>query len=59
MKEQYGNNIPMDEKVISPTAMFNSDKLITVKEEWRIKQILKNHLSLGYYQTLHRLMETK
>ncbi|PCI98512.1 MAG: peptidoglycan peptidase [Flavobacteriales bacterium] len=33
MKERYGDNIPMDEKVISPAAMFNSDKLITVKEE--------------------------
>ena len=36
MKERYGDNIPMDEKVISPATMFNSDKLITVKEEWRI-----------------------
>lgn len=33
MKERYGNSIPMDEKVISPSAMFKSDKLITVKEE--------------------------
>ena len=33
MKERYGNNIPLTEKVISPAAMFNSDKLITVKEE--------------------------
>lgn len=32
MKERYGNNIPLDEKVISPAAMFNSDKLITVKK---------------------------
>ncbi|MBL7859408.1 MAG: YiiX family permuted papain-like enzyme [Cyclobacteriaceae bacterium] len=31
MKERYGNNIPLREKVISPAAMFNSDKLITVK----------------------------
>jgi uncharacterized protein YycO len=31
MQERYGENIPMDEKVISPAAMFNSDKLITVK----------------------------
>lgn len=31
MKERYGNNIPMDAIVISPAAMFNSDKLITVK----------------------------
>ena len=33
MKERYGNNIPMDEKVISPAAMFKSEKLITVKEK--------------------------
>lgn len=33
MKERYGENIPLDEKVISPAAMFNSDKLITVIEE--------------------------
>ena len=30
MKERYGSNIPMGEKVISPAAMFNSDKLITI-----------------------------
>ena len=33
MKERYGSNIPMDEKVISPAAMFNSDKLITIDEK--------------------------
>ena len=33
MKERYGDNIPMDEKVISPAAMFNSDKLITIYEK--------------------------
>jgi len=33
MKERYGTNIPLHEKVISPAAMFNSVKLITVKEE--------------------------
>jgi len=33
MKERYGDNIPLDEKVISPAAMFNSNKLITIKEE--------------------------
>jgi uncharacterized protein YycO len=33
MKERYGVNIPMDEKVISPAAMFNSNKLITIKEK--------------------------
>ncbi len=30
IEERYGNDIPMDEIVISPSAMFNSDKLITV-----------------------------
>lgn len=33
MKERYGNSIPLDEKVISPAAMFNSNKLMTVIEE--------------------------
>lgn len=33
MKERYGDNIPMDEKVISPAAMFNSDNLITIEEK--------------------------
>jgi hypothetical protein len=33
MKERYGDNIPLDEKVISPVAMFNSDKLITIEEK--------------------------
>lgn len=32
MKERYGDNIPLNEKVISPAAMFNSDKLVTVVE---------------------------
>lgn len=32
MKERYGNHIPLDEKVISPAAMFNSNKLKTVFE---------------------------
>ena len=32
MKERYGENVPMDEKVISPSEMFNSDKLIIIKE---------------------------
>ena len=32
MKERYGENIPMDEKVISPATMFNSTNLETVKE---------------------------
>jgi len=33
MKERYGNDIPLDEKVISPATMFESDKLVTVIEE--------------------------
>lgn len=33
INQRYGDNIPMDEKVISPASMFNSDKLIIVKEE--------------------------
>ena len=33
MKERYGNSIPMNEKVISPAAMFTSDKLVLVKEK--------------------------
>ncbi|WP_121666519.1 YiiX family permuted papain-like enzyme [Mesonia aquimarina] len=33
MKERYGSDIPMDEKVISPAAMFNSEKLITIEEK--------------------------
>jgi len=32
LKERYGNYIPMDEKVISPAAMFNSDKLELIEE---------------------------
>lgn len=32
MKERYGNNIPMDESVISPVSIFNSDLLETVAE---------------------------
>ncbi|WP_116787204.1 YiiX family permuted papain-like enzyme [Flavobacterium psychrotrophum] len=33
MKERYGNNIPMDEKVISPADIYNSDLLKTVIEK--------------------------
>jgi uncharacterized protein YycO len=32
MKERYGKNIPMNEKVISPAEMFKSEKLITIEE---------------------------
>jgi cell wall-associated NlpC family hydrolase len=31
MKERYGDKIPTEEIVISPTAIFNSDLLMTVK----------------------------
>lgn len=31
MKERYGNKIPMDEIVISPAAIFDSELLMTVK----------------------------
>lgn len=31
MAERYGNNIPLNEKVISPAAIFESDLLITIK----------------------------
>jgi len=30
LTERYGNNLPLDEKVISPAAMFNSPKLKTI-----------------------------
>lgn len=30
MQERYGDNIPLNEKVISPAEMFNSTKLITI-----------------------------
>jgi hypothetical protein len=32
MKERYGDKIPLNEKVISPSSMFESDKLMTVVE---------------------------
>ncbi|WP_407659060.1 YiiX family permuted papain-like enzyme [Marivirga aurantiaca] len=32
LKERYGNDIPLDEKVISPAAMFSSQKLVTIQE---------------------------
>jgi uncharacterized protein YycO len=31
MKERYGEKIPLDEKVISPGTMFDSDKLLTIR----------------------------
>ncbi|AXG74570.1 YiiX family permuted papain-like enzyme [Flavobacterium arcticum] len=33
IKERYGNNIPLNEKVISPAAIFESDLLYTVISE--------------------------
>ena len=33
LQERYGDNIPMNETVISPAAMFNSNKLITIEED--------------------------
>jgi uncharacterized protein YycO len=33
MQERYGDKIPLAEKVISPASMFNSDKLITIRED--------------------------
>jgi len=32
IEERFGNSLPLDETVISPSAMFDSDKLVTVKE---------------------------
>lgn len=31
IKERYGDKIPMDELVISPASLFESDKLVTIK----------------------------
>ncbi|MFT6983648.1 MAG: hypothetical protein ACJAUD_002427 [Crocinitomicaceae bacterium] len=31
MEERYGNNIPLNEDVISPAGMFNSEKLVLVE----------------------------
>lgn len=30
MRERYGNKVPMDEPVISPAAMFDSDQLVAI-----------------------------
>jgi hypothetical protein len=32
MEERYGNNIPLNEDVISPAGMFNSEKLVLVEK---------------------------
>lgn len=33
LKERYGNKIPLNENVISPAAIFSSDKLITIEAQ--------------------------
>lgn len=33
LAERYGSNIPYDETVISPAAIFESDKLLTIEEK--------------------------
>ena len=33
VKERYGNNVPMEELIITPDRMFKSDLLVTVMEE--------------------------
>lgn len=33
MQKRYGETIPLNEKVISPSEMFNSDKLVTIVEK--------------------------
>jgi hypothetical protein len=33
IKERYGNKVPMDEIVISPSEMFSSDLLVTVTQK--------------------------
>ncbi|WP_340533039.1 YiiX family permuted papain-like enzyme [Escherichia coli] len=35
LKERYGKNIPLDETVVSPQAVFDAPQLITVAKEWR------------------------
>ena len=33
MHERYGDEVPLEELVISPAAMFSSDLLVTVRNE--------------------------
>lgn len=33
LEERYGNHVPLEEQVISPAAMFNSELLMSVKED--------------------------
>jgi len=35
LAERYGNNIPLDEKVVAPSQIVNSDALITVMDTYR------------------------
>lgn len=34
LKERYGKNIPLDETVVSPQAIFDASQLETVAKEW-------------------------
>ena len=34
IKERYGDNIPLDETVISPQSIFDSELLVTVKDTY-------------------------
>ncbi|MGZ4034822.1 MAG: YiiX/YebB-like N1pC/P60 family cysteine hydrolase, partial [Bacteroidia bacterium] len=33
LRERYGNNVPLNDTVISPESIFESDNLVTVAEE--------------------------
>ena len=33
-KERYGKNIPLEETVVSPQAVFDAPQLTTVAKEW-------------------------
>ena len=33
MEKRYGKNIPLDETVVSPGDIFDSDKLVTIEED--------------------------
>ena len=34
LKERYGKNIPLEETVVSPQAVFDAPQLTTVAKEW-------------------------
>jgi hypothetical protein len=38
LQERYGNEIPLNETVISPAALFNSARLVTVKANWAFER---------------------